>query len=223
MQATLTVDAAPSNPHVIYVTGERSFLGSGSLFVSIDDAKTWTERPIGLTPSEAGAYIIAIDPKNPDRVYLRTYDAASTRLLVTDDGGKTWSTKFSGGKSTDGLAATLSPDGSKIWLGTDFDGLNVASTTDFAFSRISFLQPQCLAADGTHVAAVYAGNHDAARELAGRLTAAHRDTGAARRRGRPPPASVRRAPHPASGRTSEGICRRVRKPGASILFVTIKK
>ena len=31
---------------------------------------------------------------------------------------------------------------------------------------------ELLAADGTHVAAVYAGNHDAARELAGRLTAA---------------------------------------------------
>jgi NAD(P)-dependent dehydrogenase (short-subunit alcohol dehydrogenase family) len=31
---------------------------------------------------------------------------------------------------------------------------------------------ELLAADGTHVAAVYAGNHEAARELAGRLTAA---------------------------------------------------
>ena len=31
---------------------------------------------------------------------------------------------------------------------------------------------ELLAADGTHVAAVYAGNHDAAHELAGRLTAA---------------------------------------------------
>ena len=31
---------------------------------------------------------------------------------------------------------------------------------------------ELLAADGTHVAAVYASNHDAARELAGRLTAA---------------------------------------------------
>ena len=30
---------------------------------------------------------------------------------------------------------------------------------------------EVLAADGTHVAAVYAGNHDAARELAGRLAA----------------------------------------------------
>ena len=30
---------------------------------------------------------------------------------------------------------------------------------------------EVLAADGTHVAAVYAGNHDAARALAGRLTA----------------------------------------------------
>jgi NAD(P)-dependent dehydrogenase (short-subunit alcohol dehydrogenase family) len=31
---------------------------------------------------------------------------------------------------------------------------------------------ELLAADGTHVAAVYAGNHEAARALAGRLTAA---------------------------------------------------
>ena len=31
---------------------------------------------------------------------------------------------------------------------------------------------ELLAADGTHVAAVYAGNHDAARHLAGRLVAA---------------------------------------------------
>ena len=31
---------------------------------------------------------------------------------------------------------------------------------------------ELLAADGAHVAAVYAGNHDAARELAGRLAAA---------------------------------------------------
>jgi NAD(P)-dependent dehydrogenase (short-subunit alcohol dehydrogenase family) len=31
---------------------------------------------------------------------------------------------------------------------------------------------ELLAADGTHVAAVYAGNHEAAREMAGRLTAA---------------------------------------------------
>jgi hypothetical protein len=147
----LTLDAAPSDPHTIYVTGERSFLGSASLFVSIDDAKTWTERPIPLTQAEAGAYILAIDPKNPARVYLRTYDASSTRLLVTDDAGKTFTTKFSGGKSTDGLAAALSPDGSKIWIGSDFDGLQVASTTDFAFSKISFLQPQCLASDGTHL------------------------------------------------------------------------
>jgi 3-oxoacyl-[acyl-carrier protein] reductase len=31
---------------------------------------------------------------------------------------------------------------------------------------------ELLAADGTHVAAVYAGRHDAARELVGRLAAA---------------------------------------------------
>jgi hypothetical protein len=155
---TLTLDVAPSNTHQIYVTGERSFLGSASLFVSTDDAQTWIERPIALTASEAGAYIIAIDPKNADRLYLRTYDASSTRLLVTDDGGKTWSTKFSGGKSTDGLAAALSDDGSRIWVGSDFDGLQTASTTDFLFSKVSFLQPQCLAALGTRLYACLRDN-----------------------------------------------------------------
>ncbi len=148
---TLTVDVAPSNSHQVYVTGERSFLGSASLFVSTDDAQTWIERPIALTGSEAGAYIIAIDPKNADRLYIRTYDASSTRLLVTDDAGKTFTTRFSGGKSTDGLAAALSADGSKVFIGTDFDGLKVASTSDFVFSQVSFLQPQCLAIEGARL------------------------------------------------------------------------
>lgn len=148
---TLTVDVAPSDAHRIYVTGERSFLGSASLFVSTDDAQTWIERPIALTASEAGAYIIAIDPKNADRVYLRTYDSSSTRLLVTEDAGKTFTTRFSGGKSTDGLAAALSPDGSRVFVGTDFDGLQVASTSDFVFSQVSYLQPQCLGVDGARL------------------------------------------------------------------------
>ena len=49
---------------------------------------------------------------------------------------------------------------------------------------------EVLAADSTHVAAVYAGNHDAARELAGRITAAggsvsvHPGTSATRRSAR---------------------------------------
>jgi hypothetical protein len=151
----LTLDVAPSDSHRVYVTGERSFLGSGSLFVSTNDGMTWTERPIPLVPSEAGAYIVAIDPKNPDRVYLRTYDATASRLLVTDDAGKNFTTRYSAGfdktSPTPGLQVALSPDGSKIWVGGEFAHLQVASTTDFAFSQISYSQPQCLVAEGTHL------------------------------------------------------------------------
>lgn len=152
----LTLDVAPSDPHRVYVTGERAFLGNASLFVSANDAMTWTERPVPLNAGEAGAYIIAIDPKNPDRVYLRTYDANSSRLLVTDDAGKTFTERFSTGfdkltTPTPGLQAALSPDGSKIWVGSDFAHLQVASTTDFAFSKLGFYQPQCLVADGTRL------------------------------------------------------------------------
>lgn len=146
----ITVDVAPSKASTIYVSARRGF-GNASLFVSIDDAASWTERPIPVAMSEKDAYIAAVDPVNADRVYIRTLDAISGggRLLVTGDAGKTWTTRFTGKGVLTGFA--LSNDGSKVWIGGDDDGLHLADTTSFAFAQISMIRPKCLGAFGSRL------------------------------------------------------------------------
>lgn len=90
---------APSNPNILYLgTGEamhaRSSARGNGVWKSTDAGKTWTN--IGLTKS----YFIpkvAVDPKNPDLVYVATegklYDNAmdcERGLYKSVDGGKTW-------------------------------------------------------------------------------------------------------------------------------------
>lgn len=154
-----TVDLT-SDPNRIYVSAIR---GSGTelkgyLLVSRDRGKTWTEIPFPLEPEERAPYIAAVDPKNPDRVYVRTARAVDkpSRLLVSDDAGKTFRTIFSATGPLLGFA--LSPDGSKVYVGgpgpgptqqgqpRPADGVQVASTTDFAFTKKSNIAAQCLRA-----------------------------------------------------------------------------
>jgi photosystem II stability/assembly factor-like uncharacterized protein len=96
------VTVAPSNPDIVYVgTGEPNNRQSSSwgngVYKSTDAGKTWTN--VGLKDSHHIARI-AIDPKNPDIVYVAAvghlWGANKERgLFKTTDGGKTWTnTKF---------------------------------------------------------------------------------------------------------------------------------
>jgi photosystem II stability/assembly factor-like uncharacterized protein len=148
------------DPDRIYVSAIR---GSGAqlrgyLVVSDDRGKTWTERPVPLESGERAPYIAAVDPDNADRVYVRTANAVDrpSRLLVSSDAGKTWKAIFSGTGALLGFA--LSPDGKKVYVGgpgpgpdqggnpRPADGLNVASTSDFVFTKRSAVAVQCLLA-----------------------------------------------------------------------------
>jgi photosystem II stability/assembly factor-like uncharacterized protein len=96
------VAVAPSNPEIVWAgTGEANNRQSSSwgngIYKSIDGGKTWTN--MGLKDSHhIGA--IAIDPNNPDVVYVAAaghlWGANKERgLYKTTDGGKTWiNTKF---------------------------------------------------------------------------------------------------------------------------------
>ena len=155
-----TIEVAKSDPSRIYVSGVR---GEGpsrtaSLFVSDDKGTTWTERPTPFSPGvETAIYIAAVDPSDADIVYIRT-DGLS-RLLVTGDGGKTFS--LPSFRAPDGgVRATLSgymfgfalaPDGSKIYLGGVSDGLFMAPKGAATFAHQSNVGVQCLAARGTEV------------------------------------------------------------------------
>ncbi len=155
-----TIEVAPSDANRIYVTGTR---GAGSersaqLFVSDDSGGTWTERSAPLIPAtESSIYIGAVDPANPDVVYLRT--DGNSRLLVTTDGGKSFqvaSFQMQDGGTTpalDGymLGFALSPDGSKIYAGGADDGLFVGEKGSLSLVHVSGIHVQCLATRGSEL------------------------------------------------------------------------
>ncbi len=177
-----TIDVANGDPTKIYVSGNRGYsMGrTASLFISSDSGVTWVEHPVpqfnpsipclapttGQCPSEDSLYIAAVDPSDPNRVYLRSDGLAgsntpgTSRLYVTTDGGQTFqvvkSFTLPMQQSSDFiltgelLGFALSPDGSTVYIGTRETGLWTASKTDLAFTQTNpKIEVQCLAARQT--------------------------------------------------------------------------
>ena len=145
---TYTIEVARSDPQRLYVSGLK---GTGMnaqafLFVSTDTGATWTPRSIPFdAASERAPFIAAVDPAKPDVVYVRTSGPVANRLLVTTNAGQSWDVRYTGGQM---LGFALSPDGSKVYLGGPNDGVQVASTVDFQFTKKSSVAVQCLTANG---------------------------------------------------------------------------
>jgi hypothetical protein len=139
-----TVEVSKSDPARLYVSGVTGAGASarGILLVSKDSGATWLEKvvPIDLNLRERAPYVSAVDPTNPDRIYVRTSAEKTSRLLVTDDAGDTFREVRS---SVPMLGFALSADGSKVFVGGT-DGLFVASSTDLVFTQRSPIQVQCL-------------------------------------------------------------------------------
>ena len=92
-----TVAVAPSNSDIVWVgTGEPNNMRSSSwgigVFKSTDGGRTWSE-PMLPTSQHIGR--IAIDPRNPDVVYVAALGplwapGGERGLFKTTDGGRTW-------------------------------------------------------------------------------------------------------------------------------------
>jgi hypothetical protein len=122
----LTIDVAPSRERRLYVSGFVTLPDEtrvGILESSDDAGATWARAEIPLG-TDTAVYIGAVDPVNPDIVYLRT-DGADDRLLVSRDGGKTVEevTVFPGAL----LGLAVSPDGANVAIGGPDGGVRVAS------------------------------------------------------------------------------------------------
>jgi hypothetical protein len=134
----------------VYVTALRNPASEARavFLVSRDRGKSWVESPIPLEPDERETYIAAVDPSQVDRVYVRTTHKLNltARLLVTEDAGKTFRTVFTGKGPLAGFA--LSPDGKKVFVGGPDDGISVAATSNFVFTRKTTLGVRCLALQG---------------------------------------------------------------------------
>lgn len=110
-----TIDVAPSDPMRLYVSGES---GSGAdrkgvLATSQDGGVTWVRTDVELGGDQQ-LFIAGVDPKDANRVYLRTVGEVD-RLIVTKDGGKTFASPATVTRPLSGFA--VSPDGLTVLLG----------------------------------------------------------------------------------------------------------
>ena len=116
VQSIGAIAVAPSDPDVVYVgTGEpyiRSHISVGwGMFRSTDAGRTWSR--IGLE-NTGRISRIAIDPHDPDRVYVAALGTAygpqpDRGVFRTTDGGKTWEKVLFVNDSTGAVDVILDP------------------------------------------------------------------------------------------------------------------
>jgi photosystem II stability/assembly factor-like uncharacterized protein len=136
-----TLEVARSRPERIYIVGFDGTFQS-TLLVSDDRGASWLARPI--TPYAAlPMYLSAIDPNDPDTLYVRVDDGPSDHLLVSHDAGSSFADVLTIG--ADMLGFALSPDGASVAVGGPGDGVYVASSSELSFSRAAPVQSlRCL-------------------------------------------------------------------------------
>jgi hypothetical protein len=110
-----TLDVAPSDPQRLYATGVLLPQGLSVLWRSNDGGLSWQLR--GL-PAAGGAvdFLGAIDPQDPERVYLRRLIDGGGSVWTSPDGGASWHQLWSGDRIPAGLA--LAPDGKQLAIAT---------------------------------------------------------------------------------------------------------
>jgi photosystem II stability/assembly factor-like uncharacterized protein len=126
--ARIVVD--PSNPHRLYAAVSGNLYvpgGQRGLYVSTDNAKHWHQL-LKAPNSTTGASDVAVDPKNPRRIFVgmwdhirhpdvRTYTGVGSGLWRTTNGGQSW--KQLG--ANNGLLANSNANGR---VGVAIDGKN---------------------------------------------------------------------------------------------------
>lgn len=134
------VESALSDPRTVYATWYERFAAHPWLARSSDGGDTWTLIDIGSGLGAAVPYLVAVDPTDPLRIYLRVVSPAGAdvpfeALEITDDGGQTWSTPLilPGGRMTgfarqaDGsLFVVGTVDGGSLLFRSDDDGRSFA-------------------------------------------------------------------------------------------------
>ncbi len=85
------VEIASSKPGVVYATTISLSGGPARFLASPDRGATWTSTTLP-TPAATEPRILAIDPADEKKVYLRVSGATSDSILMTDDGGQSFGT-----------------------------------------------------------------------------------------------------------------------------------
>ena len=88
------VELSKSSPGVMYATTIAISGSTATLLRSTDYGATWTSTIIP-TPSGTEALILAVDPADENTIYLRVVGALTDSVVVSSDGGQTFTTILS--------------------------------------------------------------------------------------------------------------------------------
>jgi hypothetical protein len=136
-----TVEVARSRPQRLYVVGFDANI-QATLLVSDDRGESWTPHAIGVYPASP-MYLSAVDPGDPDTLYVRVDDGPADHLIVSRDGGVSFVDVLT--IPSDMLGFALSPDGARVAAGGPGAGLFVANTRDLVFDRAADIESlRCL-------------------------------------------------------------------------------
>ncbi len=150
-----TLDAAPSRPMRVYLTAIPAGPGPRAhVFRSDDGGATLIEAKVaqkdaGAKPYKDGRlFLAAVDPQNPDRILLRHANAQGSNILVSSDGGETFSIVLHTDASMFGFAK--SDDGSTYWAGSGDPKEGIFRSTDRGetWENVNKTSVLCLHADG---------------------------------------------------------------------------
>lgn len=123
----MTIEVAPSNPSRVYVSGQPYGTVRGRLYRSDDGGKTLRGDESGL-PAEGPFFIAGIDPKDANRVLVRHLHTTGSDVLLTKDGGKTFTNVLSMKSAMFGFAK--SDDGKTYWAGSGLADHGIWRSTD---------------------------------------------------------------------------------------------
>lgn len=142
-----TVEIAPSRPSRFYATGSPEGKGPRAHFFRGERGGEMVELHPTL-PFDGRLFIAAIDPKNPDRVFVRVLHAEGSDVLLTEDGGKTFRSVLHMGSSMFGFAK--SEDGALYWAGSGnpADGIWRSRDRGLTWAQVNRLRVYCLHAQG---------------------------------------------------------------------------
>ncbi len=141
----VTVDAAPSRPLRVYVSGQPLGTLKGRLYRSDDGGMTFTE--LDQERSHDGAYfLVGVDPKDPARVVSRFLHFEGSEITLSEDSGKTSKVVLSIKSAMYGAA--MSPNGARVFAGSGLpgDGVFVSNDRGRTFASSAHVGVQCLTA-----------------------------------------------------------------------------
>ena len=85
------VEISRSKPGVIYATSQSTSSGAAKFLLSTTSGAQWTAMTLSI-PSGTEPRILAIDPADEKKVYLRLLGGVSDAIMMTADGGQTFQT-----------------------------------------------------------------------------------------------------------------------------------